>query len=122
MFDSCQVNTDSGPVLTLSCIFPLLASIIFWLFVFSGTIAVIVIIISGIRLIISGGEAKTVEVAKKWMTYAITGLILVLLSFMILNIIAYVTGVACISKIAGGIPTFQSCHPSSGGSGRIGGY
>jgi len=109
MFNDCAVGEGASQIVTLGCIFPLLANIITWLVLFSGTVALVVIIISGIRLIISGGEAKTIETAKRNMTYAILGLLLVFLSFMILNIVAYVTGVACLSDIAKGIPTFQSC-------------
>ena len=106
MFSECAVG--EGQVLTLSCIFPLLANIISWLLLFSGTVAIAMIIFSGIKLITSGGEAKTVDTAKKSITYAIIGLLLVFLSFMILNIIGFVTGVTCFDTTQG-IPSFQSC-------------
>ena len=95
----------------LSDIFPLLANLIFWLIVFSGTVSVFIIIVSGIRLILSGGEAKTVDTAKKAITYAIGGLLLVLFSFMILNIISFVTGVGCLGDIAKGHFSFEACAP-----------
>jgi hypothetical protein len=92
-----------------------MANLIYWLLVFSGTVALIVIIISGLRFIVSGGESKSVETAKKTMTFAVLGLLLVFLSFFILNVIAYVTNVACLSDITKGIPSFQSCGATSGG-------
>jgi len=52
----------------------------------------------------SGGDQKRVESAKKTMTFAILGIVLIFLSFAIINLIAYVTGVSCI-KILG----FQAC-------------
>ena len=113
MYNNCQVSTADGKVLTLSCIFPLLANLIYWSLIFSGSVALIIIIVSGIRLILSGGEAKTVETAKKAITFAVLGLILVFLSFLILNFIGYVTHVACLSDITHGIPSFNSC-PVSG--------
>ena len=107
-------------VATLNCVFPLLANLIYWLILFSGTVSLIVIIISGLRFITSGGEAKSVETAKKSMTYAILGLLLVFLAFLILNTIAYVTNVACLSDITKGIPSFQSCgSTTSSGSGGV---
>jgi hypothetical protein len=112
MYNSCQISTADGNILTLSCIFPLIANIIYWMLIFSGTVALIVIILAGIRLIISGGEAKTVESAKKGITYALLGLLLIFLSFLIMNIIASVTNVACLSDITKGIPSFQSCPAS----------
>ena len=116
MFDSCAVGSGASQVLTLSCVFPLIADIIYWALVFAGTVSVVVIIVSGIRLIVSGGEAKTVEVGKKSMEYAILGLLLIFFSFFILNFIGYVTGVAClnINNLSSG---FQSCAGGGGGGG-----
>ncbi len=81
-------------VATLSCIFPVLATIIYWALVFAGIVAVVLIIISGIRFITSGGDAKRLDQARKTMTYAIAGLLVVFLSFFIVNFIAETTGVA----------------------------
>jgi len=100
---------DANYVPKLTDLPPLLASLIYWLLLFSGTVAVIIILISGIRFILSGGEAKTVETAKKSMTYAILGLLLVFFSFLILNFIGYVTGVACLGNIAKENLSFSAC-------------
>lgn len=100
-------------VATLDCIFPLITNVIYWLILFSGTVALVMIIVSGIRFITSGGDAKTVESAKKGLTYAILGLLLVFLSFFILNTVAYITNVACIKDSATGSVSltnpFQAC-------------
>src|ERR1035437_8856956 len=112
---SAIVNGVDTTVATIDCVFPLMANLIYWLLVFSGTVALIVIIISGLRFIVSGGESKSVETAKKTMTFAVLGLLLVFLSFFILNVIAYVTNVACLSDITKGIPSFQSCGTTGGG-------
>lgn len=106
--------TSAAHVSTLEDLMPTLANLIFWLLIFSGSVAVVIIIIAGIRFIISGGEAKTVDTAKKQMTYAILGLLLVFLSFMILSIIGYATGAACLGNIANGTNfSFAAC-PTSG--------
>jgi glucose uptake protein GlcU len=81
--------------------------------IFSGTVAVIIILISGIRFIVSGGEAKTVETAKKSMTYAILGLLLVFFSFMIVSVIGYVANVDCLTNIAKGDLKFTVCQTAT---------
>lgn len=83
-------------VATLDCIPAVFQNIILGAFLFAGIVAVILIIYSGIRFITSGGDPKQVEGARKTMTYAIIGFIVILLSFAILNLISTVTGVNCI--------------------------
>lgn len=97
-------GSGANEVWTLDCIFPLLKRLIEWALVFSGVVALILIIYSGIRFVTSGGDQKSVEGAKKILTYAIAGLVLVLLSFAIINLIAHATGVKCI-KLLG----FSAC-------------
>jgi len=58
------------------------------------------IVWSGIRLILSGGDAKQVQSARQTMTYAIVGLIVVLSSFTIVLFIGYLTGTSdCITDV-----------------------
>ncbi len=61
-----------------------------------GAVAVILIIVSGYKFITSGGDSKQVEDARKTLTYAIIGLVVVLMSFLVIAIISSVTGVGCI--------------------------
>lgn len=107
----CGVGEGANQVATLNCIFPLLTNIVYWAITFSGTVALIIIIISGIRLITSGGDAKTVETAKKSLALALAGLLIVFLSFLIINTIAYFTNVPCIAQTSKGLPAFpfQQC-------------
>lgn len=96
-WSACSVTNASGVVVpTLNCAFLLIQTIISWALTFAGVVAVVLIIYSGIKLITSGGDPKQVEDAKKILTYAILGLILILLSFTIIKLIAYATGVNCI--------------------------
>lgn len=110
MYNGCQFDSANGPILTLGCIFPLIANVILWAIGIAGTISLFMIIFAGYQLIFSGGEAKTVDGARKTLTFAILGLFLVFLSFMILNIIASVTGVACLGNILRGSFGFTSCN------------
>ncbi len=97
---------------TLSCIVPLFQNIIYWALTLAGAVALIFFIIGAIQFLTSSGDQKKVESAKKTMTYAIGGLVLVFLSFAIVNLIAYVTGVSCI-KLLG----FDVCSGGTSGSG-----
>jgi len=100
MPSSCFV---SG-IVTFDCIGPLLQTAVSWIFTFAGIIAFLFIIYAGIRFITSGGDAKQVESARKILTYAIIGLLIILSAFFIINIIADFTGVTCIKMFG-----FNSC-------------
>jgi sensor histidine kinase YesM len=77
------------------CIFP---SIVNAAFIFIGSVVVILIILSGYKFIMSRGDSKQLEGARKTLTYAIIGLLVVLFSVFLINIIGKATGVNCITK------------------------
>lgn len=52
-----------------------------------GIIAVIMLIIGGIKYVISGGDAKKVTDAKNTILYAIIGLVIAFLAFAIVNFV-----------------------------------
>jgi len=60
---------------------------------FAGIVLFVLLIVGGMKYITSGGDPKAVEGAQKTITYAIAGLILILLSFLILVLIKQITGV-----------------------------
>lgn len=99
---------------TLDCIGPLFRNIIDWLLAFGATAAVFFIIFSGIRLITSGGDAKTVDEARKGLAFAVLGLILIFLSFLIINLVSTITGAKCIEKF-GFTSCLQRATQNSGG-------
>ncbi len=88
----------------LGCLPFYLGNVINGLFALSGVAAVILIIISGIRLLLSGGDATAVAKAKTSLFYSIVGFIIVLASFLILRVIAFVTGAECINALG-----FNTC-------------
>lgn len=92
--ESCLVNG----VVTLNCVPVFFKNIIEWLLAFAGTAAVFFFIFSGIKIITSGGDAKQLDEARKGLAFAIIGLILVFLSFTIVNILGTVSGLECIKK------------------------
>lgn len=91
-------------VVTLDCVPVLFTNIVFLLFSFSGLVALIFVIMGGFKYMFSGGDAKKTEEARKIITYAVIGLILILMSFGIVNFIGNVTGVTCITKFG-----FNNC-------------
>ncbi len=92
-------------VATLACLPVVFSNIIDWLLILSGTAAVFFIILSGFKFLTSGGDPKQVEGARKTMTYAIIGLILIILSFFIVKVIGTITGANCIALPFG----FSNC-------------
>jgi len=60
---------------------------------FAGIVLFILLIVGGFKFITSGGDPKAVEDAKKTLTYAIGGLIVILISYLILVLISNITGV-----------------------------
>lgn len=91
-------------VATLTCVPIVFRNVINAALIFSGVTAVFFIIFAGYKFISSGGDPKQADSAKQTMTYAIAGLVLILLSFFIVNFIAYFTGVDCIKTIG-----FDNC-------------
>lgn len=104
----CFANIDAGgtsvKAFRLTCIPYIFQNAITWLLTFAGAVALFLLIYGGIRFITSGGDAKQLDGARKTITYAIAGLVLILFSFFIISVIGYVTGANCI-KVFG----FNSC-------------
>lgn len=91
-------------IATLSCIPAVFQLVVRGALEFAGITALVMIIISGIRLINSGGNPEQVASARKTLTFALIGLVLILLSFTIVEVIAYTTGAHCITTFG-----FESC-------------
>lgn len=88
----------------LGCLPFYLGNIVNALFALSAIAAVILIIISGIRLLLSGGESEKVGKAKKSLFYSIVGFLIVLSSFLILRVVSFITGAECINTLG-----FNTC-------------
>src|SRR4051812_6149167 len=85
-------NCFSGGVGNIGCLPFYLKNIINAVFALSAVVTVIIILLSSIRLLLSGGDEIKIAKAKKSMTFAIIGFVIILLSFTILQIISLVTG------------------------------
>jgi len=73
---SGQISTDTNIVTTAF-------TVINWVLIATGAAAVLMLIIGGFRYITSAGNETQADAAKSTMTYAIMGLVFVLLAFVI---------------------------------------
>ncbi len=65
---------------------------------FAGIVLFVFLLVGGFRYITSGGDPKAVDAAQKTITYAIGGLVVILLSFLVLVLIGNITGVTSITE------------------------
>ena len=92
----CIVNG----VATLRCIPDLFSNLVNAALMFVGVTAVVMLIYGGIKFINSGGDQKQTSEARKILTFAILGVILVLGSFAIIYFIGALTGSTdCITNL-----------------------
>ena len=63
-----------------------------------GLVIFVMFLVGSFYYLLSGGNAQTVEKAKKTFTFAVVGLIVALSAFIILNLIAVFTGIDLITK------------------------
>lgn len=71
-------KTDFGAILN---------TIITALLFFAGAVAVLFLIIGGFRYVVSAGNAEQVEGAKKTILYAILGLIIIFIAFVLVQLV-----------------------------------
>ena len=87
----------AGSPPTLQCIPYVIGNLIAATLFFAGIAAVVIIIMAGYKFITSGGDVKKVSSAKATLAFAIIGLIIIIFSFLIINLIAYLSGTQCIT-------------------------
>ncbi len=97
-FAGCIYSGDpKDQVATIKCLPAVFYNVISALIILGGAFAVYYIIYAGLKLIHSGGDPKEVEIGRKTLQYAFIGLIVVLGSFLLINLVAQVTGTNCIT-------------------------
>ena len=82
-------------IATLRCIPLFLGNTLYSAVYLASAVAVIFLIIGGIRFITSGGDQIKAGQAKKTITFAIIGLAIIIFSFVIIKVVATLTGVSC---------------------------
>lgn len=89
--------TDVNEPTSLACLKEyFLPNLITALIAFAGITAVVFIILGGIKFITSGGDELKVSQAKSTVTFAIIGLVVVVLSYAIIRTLQVVLGVGSI--------------------------
>lgn len=66
----------------------------------AGIVLFVMLFMGGLKYITSGGDPKGIEGAQKTISYAIYGLLAILVSYLILYIIGQVTGATNITKFS----------------------
>ena len=84
---------SSAPPLPLTGLEVIFKSVISLAIGFAGIAFFIMFIVGGFNYLTAGGNPQAVEGAKKTLTYAIGGLVLIALAFLILKLISTFTGV-----------------------------
>lgn len=100
------VTKKTSQIPQLSCVGPLLQTIIHWAFYFVGAVAIILILYASVRFITSRGDAKQIGEARQILTYALIGLIIVLTSVALFYIVTNIIGITCIQSFG-----FDTCPP-----------
>ena len=91
--------SDGNQIVTLECFPTFLMNLINGLLIFAGVAATALIMLGGIRYISSSGDQVKVEKARRTLTYAVIGLILIVLSFVFLNFLSTITGSPALKSI-----------------------
>ncbi|GAC1369606.1 MAG: hypothetical protein NVSMB39_1590 [Candidatus Saccharimonadales bacterium] len=79
-----QPNGTSGNLFATGGIFQTIANVLIFLV---GAIAVIYLIIGGLRYVTSGGDAKAVSAAKDTILYAVIGIVVAVISFALVSFV-----------------------------------
>lgn len=82
-----------GDVATISDLGSMFGRVIGYALGFAGILLFILLIVGGFKFITSGGDPKAVDGAKKTLTSAIAGLVIILISYLVLVLIKTITGV-----------------------------
>lgn len=84
--------TNVNEVATLGGVEDVFGSLVGAVLGFAGIALFILLLIGGFKYLTAGGDPKSVEAARKTLTYAIIGLVLIALAYLILRFISILTG------------------------------
>lgn len=88
----CECAPGTTDVPSLACLAPVATNVIYYLFAFLGAAAIVFLLFGAIKFVTSQGDQKALQSARGTMTYAVIGVVLILLSFTIVNIITTALG------------------------------
>lgn len=86
------VTASGDKIVTLKWFESLFGNVVGVALGFGGIILFVLLLIGGLKYITAGGDPKGIEGAKKTITFAVLGIILLALAFLILQLIQNLTG------------------------------
>jgi hypothetical protein len=94
-WSSCLVNIPGaeGGVPTVKCLEVVFANILFMAVSLAVLALFVMLVVGGFRFLTAGGDAKAATAAKQTLTYAVIGIVLMALAFLIFRLIEFFTGV-----------------------------
>ena len=87
-----QVGTSPAPPAELSDLEAVFARLLYYVIGFAAIAVFIMFLLGGFKWLTSAGNPKNVEAARNTLTYAVVGLVVILLSYLILVLINTITG------------------------------
>ncbi len=105
-YPKCQLLEGVPNIYCLEAVFGNILSVVVTL---AGIALFIMLTVGAVRFLVSGGEPKAVETARKTMTSALIGIVLIISSFLILKLLANFTG---IDLLKFDIPDFTTPTPT----------
>jgi hypothetical protein len=88
-----SVPVDTSSIATISDLGNIFERVVGYVLGLAGIVLFVLLLVSGFKFITSGGDPKAVEGARKTLTSAIAGLIIILVAYLILVLITNITGV-----------------------------
>lgn len=82
--EGCQI---AGDVPSLGCLSQVVVNVVNVLFTFLGAAALLYLLFGAIKFVTSRGDQKALQSARGTMTYAMIGLIVILLSYTLINFV-----------------------------------
>jgi hypothetical protein len=90
VLDKCKTSSSEvckGAAKQQNSLYALIKNIINLLLTIVGIVAVIMIIVGGIRYSTSGGSSSEIDTAKNTIIYAVVGLVIAIMAFSIVNFV-----------------------------------
>ncbi|MFC1646960.1 hypothetical protein ACFL1A_01620 [Patescibacteria group bacterium] len=84
---------QEGNVATIGCLQPLVKNMVTALVGLVGIVLFIMLVVGGFNFLLAGGDMKKLEKAKGTVISALTGLVIVVIAYLILSLIKAFTGV-----------------------------
>lgn len=94
---SCLEGPD-GDVATIQCLVPLFQNVVSALLSVAAIGLFAMFVVGGFNLLMSGGNPKQMEQGKNTLTYAVIGVVVMVLAYLIIQIIASFTGVSGLNQ------------------------